>query len=93
MASDIDWEQLVAVTDGYSGADLSNVCREAAMMPMRRILLEGKHSVAEIAEMKDKFTVPLGMSDFRDAIKNTSKSVSKDQLEGYAKWMAEFGSV
>ena len=38
---DIDWEELVRKTDGYSGADLSNVCREAAMMPMRRKLLQG----------------------------------------------------
>jgi len=83
----------VSVTDGYSGADLANVCREAAMMPMRRILLEGKHSVTEIAEMQNKFTIPLTMRDFEDAIKNTSKSVSKDQLESYANWMKEFGSV
>lgn len=69
------------------------MCREAAMMPMRRILLEGKRSVREIAEMQDKFTVPLVMDDFTDAIKNTSKSVSQAQLDDYKKWMDEFGSV
>jgi katanin p60 ATPase-containing subunit A1 len=38
MAEDIDWLALIKITDGYSGADISNVCREAAMMPMRRKL-------------------------------------------------------
>ena len=38
IADDIDWERLVEITEGYSGADLANVCREAAMMPLRRKL-------------------------------------------------------
>ena len=41
LLENIDWEQLVKKTEGYSGADISNVCREAAMMPMRRRLLSG----------------------------------------------------
>lgn len=75
----IDWDELVRMTDGYSGADISNVCRDAAMMPMRRILAEGKHSIIEIAGMKDQYqSTPLNMQDFLDAIKNTSRSVSQD---------------
>lgn len=38
LDADIDWKKLVEITDGYSGADISNVCRDAAMMPMRRKL-------------------------------------------------------
>jgi katanin p60 ATPase-containing subunit A1 len=39
MDADINWDYLVKKTDGYSGADISNVCREAAMMPMRKKIL------------------------------------------------------
>lgn len=75
----IDWDELVRITDGYSGADISNVCRDAAMMPMRRILAEGKHSIIEIAGMKEQYqSTPLNMQDFLDAIKNTSRSVSQE---------------
>ena len=41
----IDFDRLVKMTEGYSGADLANVCREAAMMPMRRQLMSGDFNI------------------------------------------------
>lgn len=50
IGESIVWERLVSKTDGYSGADIANVCREAAMLPMRRKLKEegGFKRLAEI---------------------------------------------
>lgn len=48
LAEDIDWDRLVKITDGYSGADLSNVCRDAAMMPMRKKLMCSKFDIMNI---------------------------------------------
>ena len=48
MTEDIDWNHLIKITDGYSGADISNVCREAAMMPMRKKLHSGKFDIMNI---------------------------------------------
>ena len=75
--SDIDWNELISITDGYSGADLANVCRDAAMMPLRKKLTQGFY-IGDIPAMQQDFNVALTMDDFRDAIKNVSKSVSKD---------------
>jgi len=43
--------------------------------------------------MQEEIDIPLVMEDFDMAIKNISKSVSKDQLQEYAEWMKQFGSV
>ena len=49
LDDDVDIPTLLKRLKGYSGADIANVCREAAMMPMRRKLAEGKLSITEIA--------------------------------------------
>ena len=92
VSPDIDWTELIKVTDGYSGADLANVCRDAAMMPLRRKIAQGI-DIMQIQAMQKDFETPLTMLDFQEAIKNVSKSVSKDQLDEYSNWMKMFGSA
>lgn len=74
---DVNWEDLVNKTKGYSGADIANVCREAAMMPMRRKILMGGLNFEEISKINhEELEIPITMSDFVEALKNIQKSVS-----------------
>lgn len=77
VADDVDLDLLVEKTPGYSGADLTNVCREAAMMPMRRKIMEGNIDLDDMDDVcQDELELPITMDDFLAALKNIQKSVS-----------------
>ena len=83
---------MVSHTQGYSGADIANVCREASLMPFRKLLMK-QNDIEEIAKMQSQIDIPLTMDDFSQALRNISKSVSNEFLVRYAKWMKEFGNT
>ena len=52
LGDDVDLDVLCRKVKGYSGADISNVCRDAAMMPLRNAIATGKLNITEIANKK-----------------------------------------
>jgi katanin p60 ATPase-containing subunit A1 len=76
---------------GYSGADITNVCRDASMMSMRRKIAGLRPSEIRALD-RDELDLPVTRQDFLDAISKCNKSVSKEDLDKYEKWMLEFGS-
>ena len=88
----IDFDELVRKTDGYSGADITNVCREAALMPMRRKLLNSDFNIEKLKDHQAEIEMPLTMDDFEEAIQNIQKSVSPEQLSEFQNWMDEYGA-
>lgn len=92
VAPNINWDKLVKLTDGYSGADLANVCRDAAMEPMRRKLDSTGVDFEKINQYEQEIMAPLQEEDFLTAIKKNCKTVSEEMLKAYDDWMAEYGA-
>ena len=97
LDANVDLDEIVKKTDGFSGADIANFCREAAYMPMRKKLKKeggiGKRlgNVEWMKNFEEEVSIPLTMEDFIEALKNTKPSVGKSELERYDKWTAQFG--
>ena len=106
MAADVDLDELARVAQGYSGADITNVCRDAAMMSMRRALEDARKAARDagggrealqkrMKELADRSLVSgaVAHSDFLMALKKVQSSVSDRDMTKYEEWMAEYGAT
>ena len=66
---DVDLSELASMTDGYVGADLAALCREAGLAAYRQ----------------DKDSEYVTMDHFREALKKVFPSVDKNMFESYNK--------
>lgn len=80
-----DLDSIAEKTDGYSGSDLYNLCREVSMEPIREI--------ADIRNFRCEDMRPINANDFMKGLLQIRKSVSENDLEGYCKWNQTFGSM
>jgi katanin p60 ATPase-containing subunit A1 len=99
MDADVRLEELADRSGGYSGADVANVCRDASMMSVRRIMeqarkqgLRREEMQAMLKEQKQALHTAVSQADFLMALSKVSRSVSDHDLQKYADWMQEFGS-
>ncbi|MDF1539277.1 MAG: AAA family ATPase [Candidatus Thorarchaeota archaeon] len=87
IAPDVDYNELADLSEGYSGRDLSIVCREAAMEPIRDLQVSGRmEEEEEIVELR-----AVSREDFLRAIENIRPATSPEDLKKYTDW-AEEGS-
>ncbi|RHY62800.1 hypothetical protein DYB34_001884 [Aphanomyces astaci] len=68
----------------YSGSDIMNLCKEAAMGPLRSLGDRLKQARAQDIR-------PISKADFTDALARVSPSVSADTLRRLTEWNARYG--
>ncbi|XP_011252367.1 katanin p60 ATPase-containing subunit A-like 1 isoform X2 [Camponotus floridanus] len=89
--SSVNLTDIARKLKGYSGADITNVCRDASMMLMRKKIAGLRPD--QIRQLpKEELDLPVSAADFDEAVERCNKSVSQEDLEKYEKWMSEFGS-
>ena len=81
-----DVRRLVRATDRYSGSDLKQVCKEAAMGPVREV------SPDQLRDIRPEDMRPIQLRDFEDALRHIRPTVSVSSLAKYEQWNKEFGS-
>ena len=82
LADDVNIEKMINLTEGYTGADIEEICREATMLAVREYINKGE-STNELEELK------IGEKHFVDAVKK-AKVVPKEELKRYDGISKEF---
>ena len=85
--SDAEMDEIARATERYSGADLTRLCKEAAMLPLREI------SMSSITTVAADSVRPISAADFHNAMKTIRAMVSPESLAAFERWNAQYGTV
>ncbi|HIP16720.1 MAG TPA: AAA family ATPase [Methanothermococcus okinawensis] len=77
LAEDVDLKKLAEKTEGYTGADIEAICREAAMIALRENINADK----------------VELRHFEEAMKKIRPSVKKGDMEIYKRLAEEYGGI
>ncbi|EGZ27267.1 hypothetical protein PHYSODRAFT_474117 [Phytophthora sojae] len=102
--SDFDFNEAVQLTDGYSGADIKLVAKEACMAPVRRLMDKLETSVALPAAGSCNQGRDASPADWREMLGHVqpedvlaalqkTKPSAQQLLRRYQQWQARFGSM
>ena len=80
LAKNVNLKELAAVTHGFVGADLSALCKEAAMIVLRRILPDLKLKEEEPIPKEILEQLYVTHQDFKDALKVVRPSAMREVL-------------
>ena len=83
LADDVDLDALAEKTEGYVGADIASICREASMLAIREYVKETAGKKGEKPSFK------ISMRHFEEVLRKV-KAMGKSRLQQYEEWARRF---
>ncbi|WP_292487012.1 CDC48 family AAA ATPase [Methanohalobium sp.] len=80
LADNVNIEKLANITEGYSGADIEAICREAALLALREVI-KPRLSKSEAKDIANR--IKINWSHFEKAIARTKPTTSKKDMQFY----------
>ncbi|CAH1262388.1 SPAST [Branchiostoma lanceolatum] len=80
-------QNLARQTDGYSGSDLTNLAKDAALGPIREL------DPAQVKSMPADKIRNIKYSDFVDSLKRIRRSVPQNSLSSFEQWNRDYGDM
>ena len=91
LDGETDLDSVADELKSYSGADITNLCRDAAMMSMRKAIKD--KPLEELKQLKrEDVDKPVTREDFETALLRNKKTTSDVECTKYEKWMQQYGS-
>uniref|UniRef100_A0A1I7UL33 Meiotic spindle formation protein mei-1 n=1 Tax=Caenorhabditis tropicalis TaxID=1561998 RepID=A0A1I7UL33_9PELO len=93
QSDEINYDELAAKTEGFSGADVVSLCKTAAINVLRRYdtkSLRGGELTAAMESLKNE---PVRNCDFEAALQAVSASVDPDTMVRCKEWCDSFGAM
>jgi vacuolar protein-sorting-associated protein 4 len=85
--TDEDYIELAVRSEGYSGRDIANVCREVIMLPIRELDMGGLlENTDQDVNVRD-----ITLNDFKKTLKRVKPMTNEALMKQYNEWADEFG--
>ncbi|OAA32430.1 ATPase, AAA-type, core [Moelleriella libera RCEF 2490] len=89
LADDVHVPTLAAETEGYSGAEIRGICEKAGQNVQDRYYDENDDD-DDGGEGTAGARLEIAMDDLREAVRNTKPMITRDMIDGYARWAGRF---
>ena len=84
LDGNVEFGELARITNGYSGADIYNICMEVQMRVVSEFFEEGSGDEGRPRKIR--------MEDFMEVIRRRKPSVDLESMEKMLKWASKYGT-